>query len=131
MQVDEEHGSVPLGFDNFCGLFLVLAVGCAFGVLFSCVDLAASTARATRHHPEPFSHRFLAELRFVFRFKNSVKPINVSKLYLWKIDDGRDFKCQSLCSATVIITAIYNGFPLHKTRLVVHFTWQHAKLIST
>lgn len=78
MQLEEEHGSEELEFANFRGLFLVLAVGCAFGVLFSCLDLAASTRRRARASGERFSRRFLHELRFVLRFNNSVKPINVS-----------------------------------------------------
>lgn len=63
---------------NFRGLFLVLAVGCALGVLLSVMDLAASTLRRARAHGEPFWRRFAAELRFVFRFEQSIKPLHVS-----------------------------------------------------
>lgn len=63
---------------NFRGLFLVLAVGCALGVALSVLDLAASTLRRARSAREPFWRRLAAELRFVFRFEQSVKPLHVS-----------------------------------------------------
>lgn len=78
MQDTDERAGEELAMANFLGLFLVLAVGCALGVVVSCVDLAVSAARRARLDAEPFSRRFLAELRFVFRFEQSVKPLQVS-----------------------------------------------------
>lgn len=62
---------------NFLGLFLVLGVGCALGVLISCCDLAWAAAKRPAHPPQSFFVRFWDELRFVFRFEQSVKPLQV------------------------------------------------------
>lgn len=61
--------------DNFMGLFLVLVVGCALGVVVSCCDLTWATWRHPRDPGRPFLARLWSELRFVFRFEQSVKPL--------------------------------------------------------
>lgn len=61
--------------DNFMGLFLVLVVGCALGVVVSCCDLTWATWRHPRDPERPFLARLWSELRFVFRFEQSVKPL--------------------------------------------------------
>ncbi|KAJ8716388.1 hypothetical protein PYW07_003015 [Mythimna separata] len=76
-KVEEEHESEELSMANFLGLWLVLAVGCALGVALSCADLAWGAARRARAHGARFHTHFWAELRFVFRFEQSVKPVQV------------------------------------------------------
>ncbi|KAL4709753.1 hypothetical protein ACJJTC_005556 [Scirpophaga incertulas] len=70
----EERESTELSMASFLGLFLVLAVGCALGVALACADLARAAWRRPRA-ALPFSRRFAAELRFVFSFNRSVKPL--------------------------------------------------------
>ncbi|CAG9788011.1 unnamed protein product [Diatraea saccharalis] len=70
----DEHESSKLSMASFLGLFLVLVVGCALGVLLSCCDLALA-ARRPRGAPASFRARFWDELRFVFSFERSVKPL--------------------------------------------------------
>lgn len=67
-----------LDMKNFKGLFLVLAVGSALGVLVSCVNLTWTSARRARLHGEPFHRRFWKELRFVFRFEQSERRLQGS-----------------------------------------------------
>lgn len=62
---------------NFLGLFLVLVVGSALGIVISCCDLAWAAARRRTDPPVTYAARFWAELRFVFRFDQSVKPLQV------------------------------------------------------
>ncbi|KAM3960066.1 glutamate receptor ionotropic, kainate 2 [Aphomia sociella] len=73
---EEEPESEELRMANFLGLFLVLVVGSALGIVVSCCDLAW----AAFHHPRdpsiPFGQRFWAEIRFVFRFEQSEKPLH-------------------------------------------------------
>ncbi|XP_035449990.2 glutamate receptor ionotropic, kainate 2 isoform X1 [Spodoptera frugiperda] len=74
-KVDEEHESEELSMSNFLGLWLVLVVGSALGIVLSCCDLAWAAARRARQHAGRFHTHFWAELRFVFRFEQSVKPL--------------------------------------------------------
>lgn len=78
MQPDEEHESEELSMMNFLGLWLVLVVGSALGIVLSCCDLAWAALRRARASGERFHTTFWAELRFVFRFEQSVKPLQVS-----------------------------------------------------
>ncbi|XP_072932394.1 glutamate receptor ionotropic, kainate 2-like [Epargyreus clarus] len=71
----EGRENEKLSMRNFLGLFLVLAVGSALGVVVSCCDLAWAAARHPRDPSQPFLRRMWAELRFVFRFQQSVKPV--------------------------------------------------------
>lgn len=71
---DETRENQELRIKNFLGLFVVLVVGCVLGVLVSCCDLAWA-ARRQRGPSESFWQRFWTELRFVFRFEQSVKPL--------------------------------------------------------
>ena len=77
LQVDEEHESKELSMRNFLGLWLVLVVGCALGIVLSCCDLAWAAMRRTRAEGGRFHTHFWSELRFVFRFEQSVKPLQV------------------------------------------------------
>lgn len=77
LQVDEEHESEELSMANFLGLWLVLVVGCALGIVLSCCDLAWAASRRARAEGGRFHTHFWAELRFVFRFEQSVKPLQV------------------------------------------------------
>ncbi|XP_034829420.2 glutamate receptor ionotropic, kainate 3-like [Maniola hyperantus] len=72
-QEPDEHDAQKLNMSNFWGLFLVLAVGCALGVLLALLDLA----RVAWCHPRAgsFGASLLSELRFAFRFAHSVKPV--------------------------------------------------------
>ncbi|KAJ0183044.1 hypothetical protein K1T71_001020 [Dendrolimus kikuchii] len=75
---EDTYESEELKLSNFLGLFVVLGVGCALGVVISCCDLAWAAARRPAHPsrpPQPFAARFWEELRFVFRFEHSVKPL--------------------------------------------------------
>ncbi|XP_030033794.2 glutamate receptor ionotropic, kainate 2 [Manduca sexta] len=73
----EEYENEKLRMANFWGLFLVLVVGCALGVVVSCADLAYAALRSKRpaQRGNTFAARFWDELRFVFRFDQSVKPV--------------------------------------------------------
>ncbi|XP_063826529.1 glutamate receptor ionotropic, kainate 2-like [Ostrinia nubilalis] len=71
----EDRESSELRIQNFFGLFLVLIVGCVLGVLLSCCDLAWAAARHPRDPAAPYFARFWQELRFVFRFEQSEKPV--------------------------------------------------------
>ncbi|RVE41858.1 hypothetical protein evm_013502 [Chilo suppressalis] len=73
-QVPDEHESQKLSMASFLGLFLVLVVGCVAGVVLSCCDLALA-ARRPRGSTHAFRTRFWEELRFVFDFERSVKPM--------------------------------------------------------
>ncbi|CAH2085118.1 unnamed protein product [Euphydryas editha] len=74
-QPTESFDSEELHMDNFMGLFLVLVVGCALGVLVSCCDLIWTAWRHPRDPERSFLASFWSELRFVFRFEQSVKPV--------------------------------------------------------
>ncbi|XP_064072284.1 glutamate receptor ionotropic, kainate 2-like [Vanessa tameamea] len=74
-QPSNDYESEELSLDNFMGLFLVLVVGCALGVVVSCCDLACSAWRHPRDPERSFLGSFWSELRFVFRFEQSVKPV--------------------------------------------------------
>lgn len=80
LQPEDDRQSEKLSMDNFLGLFVVLVVGCVLGVVVSCVDLAWVAARRPRDPSLPFTQRFWAELRFIFRFEQSVKPVQVLSL---------------------------------------------------
>ncbi|XP_050678603.1 glutamate receptor ionotropic, kainate 2-like isoform X2 [Leptidea sinapis] len=73
-QPDEDPAS-ELRTANFLGLFLVLVVGCALGLAVSCCDLAWRAWRHPRDPTRSFTASFLSELRFVFRFEHSEKPL--------------------------------------------------------
>ncbi|KAJ8723365.1 hypothetical protein PYW08_003277 [Mythimna loreyi] len=73
--VEEEHESAELSMANFLGLWLVLVVGCALGIVLSCCDLAWAASRRARDEGGRFLTTFWSELRFVFRFDQSVKPV--------------------------------------------------------
>lgn len=73
----EDRESSELRIENFFGLFLVLIVGCALGIALSCCDLAWAAARSQRDPDAPFLTRFWHELRFVFRFEQGEKPVQV------------------------------------------------------
>nr|XP_013189500.1 unnamed protein product [Amyelois transitella] len=73
--VAEQHANEELRMRNFLGLFLVLVVGCALGILVSCVDLAWAAAKSPRAPGASFLQRYWTELRFVFRFDLSEKPL--------------------------------------------------------
>lgn len=77
LQADEEHESEELSMRNFLGLWLVLVVGCALGIVLSCCDLAWAASRRARAEGGRFHTHFWSELRFVFRFEQSVKPLRV------------------------------------------------------
>lgn len=62
--------------NSFLGLFLVLGVGCAFGAVGSCAEVAVRAARHPRNPARTFAANFASELRFVFRFEQSVKPLH-------------------------------------------------------
>lgn len=62
---------------NFLGLWLVLVVGSALGIVLSCCDLAWRAGKRARAQHESFFSRYWAELRFVFRFEQSTKPLQV------------------------------------------------------
>lgn len=62
--------------NSFLGLFLVLGVGCALGVVGSCAEVATRAARRPRNPARTFAANFASELRFVFRFEQSVKPLH-------------------------------------------------------
>lgn len=83
LQVDEEHESEELSMSNFLGLWLVLVVGSALGIVLSCCDLAWAAARRARQHAGRFHTHFWAELRFVFRFEQSVKPLQVRLTFIF------------------------------------------------
>ncbi|XP_041970526.1 glutamate receptor ionotropic, kainate 2-like [Aricia agestis] len=74
-QKSEERESEEMSMRNFRGLFYVLIVGCGIGVVISTCDLAWAAWRHPRDPERPFGARFWAELRFVFRFDRSVKPV--------------------------------------------------------
>ncbi|XP_049872351.1 glutamate receptor ionotropic, kainate 2-like [Pectinophora gossypiella] len=71
----ENFESSKLGMSNFLGLFLVLVVGCALGVVLSCCDLAWHAWRHPRDAARSFRRNFAHELRFVFMFDQSAKPL--------------------------------------------------------
>ncbi|XP_053604549.1 glutamate receptor ionotropic, kainate 2-like [Plodia interpunctella] len=73
--VAEEYANEELRMANFLGLFLVLVVGSALGIVVSCVDLAWAAARSTREPGATFLQRYWTELRFVFRFDLLEKPL--------------------------------------------------------
>lgn len=68
--------SEGLEVNSFLGLFLVLGVGCALGVVVSCTEVAVRAARQPRYPARTFSANFASELRFVFRLEQSVKPLH-------------------------------------------------------
>lgn len=68
--------SEELEVNSFLGLFLVLGVGCAFGVVGSCAEVGVRAARHPRYPARTFAANFASELRFVFRFEQSVKPLH-------------------------------------------------------
>ncbi|CAH2046640.1 unnamed protein product, partial [Iphiclides podalirius] len=72
---EEEHGGEELDMNSFVGLFVVLVVGCALGVVVSCCDLAWAAARHPRDPTESFGRRLWTELRFVFSLERSEKPL--------------------------------------------------------
>ncbi|XP_026736704.1 probable glutamate receptor, partial [Trichoplusia ni] len=72
---EEDHESEELSMRNFLGLWLVLVVGSALGIVLSCCDLAWTAAKRARAQHESFFSRYWAELRFVFRFEQSTKPL--------------------------------------------------------
>ncbi|OWR53304.1 ionotropic glutamate receptor subunit ia [Danaus plexippus plexippus] len=74
-QDKEDHATERLTIDNFKGLILVLTVGCALGIVMSCCDLAWSAWRHPRDPTRSFAASFWSELRFVFRFEQSEKPV--------------------------------------------------------
>ncbi|CAK1541962.1 unnamed protein product [Leptosia nina] len=74
-QPNDDPSNEELSMRNFLGLFLVLVVGCALGVVVSCCDLAWTAWRRPRNPTAPFSSRFWSELRFVFRLDLSEKPV--------------------------------------------------------
>ncbi|CAH0720303.1 unnamed protein product, partial [Brenthis ino] len=74
-QPKDEHESEELSMRNFMGLFLVLVVGCALGVMVSCCDLVWTAWRHPRDPMRPFTNNFWSELLFVFHFEQSVKPV--------------------------------------------------------
>lgn len=61
--------------NSFVGLFVVLVVGCALGIVVSCCDLAWAAARNPRDPSEPYGRRLWTELRFVFSLERSEKPL--------------------------------------------------------
>ncbi|KAJ2950838.1 hypothetical protein O0L34_g5181 [Tuta absoluta] len=67
--------SPPLEMNSFYGLFMVLVVGCVFGLVLSCGDLAVHTRRHPREPDLSFWQNFLQELRFVFHFELAAKPV--------------------------------------------------------
>lgn len=71
----EDFENTKLEMRNFLGLFLVLVVGCALGVVLSCGNLVWQAARHPRQPELSFGRNFLSELRFVFRFERSEKPV--------------------------------------------------------
>ncbi|XP_039755197.1 glutamate receptor ionotropic, kainate 3-like [Pararge aegeria] len=71
-QEPDERDAQKLSIFNFLGLFLVLAVGCALGVLLAAADLARAAWQRPR--ARSFGASLLAELRFVFRFAQASKP---------------------------------------------------------
>ncbi|XP_068617479.1 glutamate receptor ionotropic, kainate 2-like [Battus philenor] len=72
---EEEHGGEELDMNSFLGLFVVLVVGSALGVVVSCCDLAWAAARHPRDPSESYFRRLWTELRFVFSFERSEKPL--------------------------------------------------------
>lgn len=75
MQDEETVSSEELQVNSFLGLFLVLGVGCALGVVGSCAEMAVRAVRRPRYPARTFAANFASELRFVFRFEQSVKPL--------------------------------------------------------
>ncbi|XP_031766616.2 glutamate receptor ionotropic, kainate 5-like isoform X2 [Galleria mellonella] len=73
--VGDDPSSEELKMTNFLGLFVILVVGSALGIIVSCCDLIWAAWRHPRDPNEPFSRRFWAEIRFVFRFEQSEKPL--------------------------------------------------------
>lgn len=76
MQDEETVESKELQVNSLFGLFLVLGVGCALGVVGSCAEVAVRAARHPRYPERTFTANFASELRFVFRFEQSVKPMH-------------------------------------------------------
>ncbi|XP_075975503.1 glutamate receptor ionotropic, kainate 2-like [Anticarsia gemmatalis] len=74
----EDRESEKLSMMNFLGLFLVLVVGSALGLVLSCCDLAWGAVRRARLNGEPVHVRFWKELRFVFSFERSERPLQGS-----------------------------------------------------
>ncbi|XP_045536085.1 glutamate receptor ionotropic, kainate 2 [Papilio machaon] len=72
---EEEHGGEELDMNSFLGLFVVLVVGCALGVVVSFCDLAWSAARHPRDPTESYRRRLWTEIRFVFSLERSEKPL--------------------------------------------------------
>ncbi|CAG5002884.1 unnamed protein product [Parnassius apollo] len=72
---EEEHGGEELEMDSFVGLFVVLVVGCALGIVVSFCDLAWTAARHPRDPTESYPRRLWTELRFVFSLDLSEKPL--------------------------------------------------------
>ncbi|KAG7309526.1 hypothetical protein JYU34_003974 [Plutella xylostella] len=73
----EEYESAGLSMSNFLGLFVVLVAGCVLGVLGACAELAWRARRPLPAHPaRSYWRRLAAELRFVFQFDRSVKPLH-------------------------------------------------------
>lgn len=60
---------------NFLGLFYVLTLGSVLGLVYSFLDLVLHAWRRARSRNEAFIKQLRAELRFVFRFSRSVKPL--------------------------------------------------------
>ncbi|XP_038214236.1 glutamate receptor ionotropic, kainate 2-like [Zerene cesonia] len=74
-QPNADPSNDELTMRNFLGLFLVLVVGCALGIVVSCCDLAWTAWRRPRDPAASFAASYWAELRFVFRFDQSEKPV--------------------------------------------------------
>ncbi|XP_059045609.1 glutamate receptor ionotropic, kainate 2-like [Achroia grisella] len=73
--VGDDPSSEELKMSNFQGLFVVLVVGSALGIVVSCCDMIWAAWRHPRDPDVPFSRRLWSEIRFVFRFEQSEKPL--------------------------------------------------------
>ncbi|XP_063622101.1 glutamate receptor ionotropic, kainate 2-like [Cydia splendana] len=72
---DEGFESEKLKIKNFIGLFAVLGVGCVLGIIISLVDLMLAARKKDRHPEASYWKRLADELRFVFNFQLSEKPV--------------------------------------------------------
>lgn len=74
-QVEEQPENEKLKMSNFLGLFLVLGTGCVLGLFISLADLMVAARRSSRDPTASYWRRLYEELRFVFRFEHSEKPV--------------------------------------------------------
>ncbi|KAL4716092.1 hypothetical protein ACJJTC_013869 [Scirpophaga incertulas] len=73
-----------LGMKNMLGAFVVLGVGCLFGLLISTLDMLWGVFKRSVKYNTSFKYELVEELKFVIKFSGEVKPVKRPP----KTDDG-------------------------------------------